>query len=129
MIGRNVYVQNVKGGMKMRSQSRMELPPPCRCCCQVADPVACDNKDCARWRSWFIRQWDSDRQKMLRSVVLAVQPVPGIPLGGRQYYHPERLMQYLYSDPCKLCYLAKIPCEEACKVRKNWEKAREEAKI
>lgn len=127
MIGERISVRNVKGGYVMQSQKRRELPPPCRICYQVKDPAACENKDCRRWRAWFVAQWDKSRQRLLRTVEVQSQPVRGVPLGGRYYYHPEHLMDYLYKDPCKVCYLAGCRCQEPCQLRNNWKNAREEA--
>lgn len=31
---------------------------PCTGCQRVANPQACDNKDCMRWRRWFINRWE-----------------------------------------------------------------------
>ena len=37
---------------------------PCACCQRVANPQACDNKDCMRWRRWFIHRWEQLREIM-----------------------------------------------------------------
>lgn len=127
MNGEVIFAQNAKDGMGMLRQSRSELPPPCRVCYQVKDPAACENKDCKRWRAWFVARWDANRQRLLQVVTEEPQPVRGIPLGGRYYYHPEHLMDYLEKDPCKVCYLAQCRCQEPCQLRRNWNDAREEA--
>ena len=127
MIGENVFVQSVKPGVITQNQRRAELPPPCRACYQVKNPAICENKDCKCWRTWFVAQWNDSRQRVLQQIKGKPQLVPGIPLGGRQYYHPEHLMRYLYTDPCKACYLAGCQCQEPCQLRRNWEDAREEA--
>ena len=50
----------------------------------------------------------------------------GVPLGGRQYYHPDDLRRYLEKDPCKACWLAKCSCQASCQLKRNWENAKEE---
>ena len=127
MIGEKTFVQSVKNGILMQGQSRSELPMPCRLCHQVKNPAACENKDCKRWRAWFIAQWEDSRQRLLKATTAQPRCVQGIPLGGRYYYHPEHLMEYLDKDPCKACYLAGCQCQEPCQFRRNWESAREEA--
>ena len=49
----------------------------------------------------------------------------GIPLGGRNYYHPDDLRLYFEKDPCKVCWLAQCPCQEPCQLKQNWEDAKE----
>ena len=126
MIGENVLVQNVKNGVLTGAQRKAELPPPCRTCYQVKNPMLCENKACKRWQTWFIAQWDTSRQRVLQSVKGQYRSVQGVPLGGRYYYHPDHLMDYLSTDPCKVCYLAGCKCQEPCQLRKKWENAREE---
>ncbi len=129
MMERSIYVRNAKGGMVMASQARSELPPPCRSCYQVADPTACENKNCKRWQEWFVAQWDSNRKRILQAATPQVQTIPGIPLGGRYYYHPDRLKRYFEKDPCKVCYLAQCVCQEPCQLRRDWENAKEDENI
>ena len=35
---------------------------PCIGCSRVANWEKCDNKDCARWRKWFIHRWEQLRK-------------------------------------------------------------------
>lgn len=37
---------------------------PCADCTRVADPQACDNKNCRQWQKWFLPTWDEIRQKL-----------------------------------------------------------------
>lgn len=111
----------------MVNQTRRDLPPPCRNCYQVADPVACENKDCKLWRAWFIAHWNELRKRAQKLVEMEAERSQGIPLGGRHYYHPDYLKRYFEKDPCKVCYLAQCRCEEPCGLRRNWENAKEEA--
>ena len=30
---------------------------PCVGCTRVANPQACENKQCKLWKSWFLRRW------------------------------------------------------------------------
>ena len=30
---------------------------PCEGCTRVADPGACENKNCKVWKVWFLRRW------------------------------------------------------------------------
>ena len=38
---------------------------PCTGCQRVTDPDRCDNKECMRWRKWFIGRWDQLRNAWL----------------------------------------------------------------
>jgi hypothetical protein len=35
---------------------------PCQNCLRVANPKACDNKDCCLWRRWFLSRWEQLRK-------------------------------------------------------------------
>ena len=115
----NRFVRNVKGGIAVGNQMRSELPPPCRGCYLVPNPVACENKDCRPWRQWFIAQWDQRRRQVRQRLEKESCVQQGVPLGGRQYYHPEKLRRYMDNDPCKACWLAKCECQVACRVKRN----------
>ena len=39
---------------------------PCTHCCRVPDGNKCDNKDCARWRKWFLYRWEQLRTRYLK---------------------------------------------------------------
>lgn len=30
---------------------------PCEGCMRVANPDACENKNCKLWKNWFLRRW------------------------------------------------------------------------
>ena len=32
-------------------------PSPCKECTRVANPDACENKNCKYWKAWFLRRW------------------------------------------------------------------------
>ena len=129
MDGQNRYAWNAKGGDVMKIEARSELPPPCQACYQVADPMLCENKECKRWREWFITQWNQRRKQLRQMVEQQAQTLQGIPLGGWLYYPPGQLQRYFEKDPCKICWLAQCKCEEPCRIKSNWENAKEEAEI
>ena len=35
---------------------------PCQSCLRVANPEACDNKDCKLWQRWFLSRWEQLRE-------------------------------------------------------------------
>ncbi len=37
---------------------------PCIGCQRVADPGACDNKNCKLWQRWFLTRWEQLRKAM-----------------------------------------------------------------
>lgn len=38
---------------------------PCLSCTGCADPKNCENKNCSRWRTWFLRAWRDLRKPFL----------------------------------------------------------------
>lgn len=78
-----------------RSQS------PCIGCRRVADPVNCENKNCALWRPWFISQWERSCAVLRRAAA------------------PSTLQEQA-SDPCGSCLCPKELCLTPCQRRLVW---------
>lgn len=70
---------------------------PCDDCRRVANPKACDNKDCKQWRKWFLFRWEQLRRRYL-----------------------------VREDPCARCSLARELCFEPCWQKREWEGAERE---
>lgn len=98
---------------------------PCMNCTRVADPRACENKKCQPWRNWFISRWESIRSCARQEMEQAPQKV-GIMLDGQTYAAPHQVTKYLQEDPCKGCLCPKDLCRLPCRLKNNWNKAREE---
>lgn len=118
---------SAKGGERMKKNREYALPAPCRGCTRVADPCACESKDCPLWRRWFVRRWDSMRTYPRRQMENTV-PV-GISIGGRRYLHPDHLREYLSKDPCAGCGCPRDLCKTPCRAKSSWEEAIKEAKV
>lgn len=103
---------------KMKKRIQCELPPPCRGCTQVRNPLSCENKGCQLWRQWFINRWNGlrtyPRQEMDRTV-----PV-GISIGGRRYLHPDDMRRYRRQDPCQGCGCPRDLCKTPCRAKMIW---------
>ena len=110
----------------MKKRMRRELPPPCRNCTRVRNPVACDNKECQVWRQWFVERWDQMRTYPRRAMDQTA-PV-GIRIGGEFYPHPDHIRQYLRHDPCQGCKCPEELCKAPCRFKINWENRIEEEK-
>ena len=101
-------------------------PSPCLTCTRVADPRECENKNCMRWRKWFLGRWEQihnyPRAKMEQA---QLKPV-GVSVGGTYYAAPHQVQQYLQTDPCQKCYCDRNLCNVPCPVRRAWEDAKKE---
>lgn len=101
-------------------------PNPCLTCTRVADPESCENKTCRDWKQWFINRWEWIRAYPYYQMNEAEHKPVGVPLGGRHYAHPVQVQAYLAEDPCKNCSCPQDVCIVPCRIRKAWEKAKEE---
>ncbi len=98
---------------------------PCLRCVRVADPVACEDKDCALWRRWYIKKWE-DMRFSVRGGMERVKCAPaGVCIGGVHYSQPHRVRGYLQKDPCDGCLCPKDLCVLPCVIKRNWLAARE----
>ena len=122
------YARNVKDGAGAQSPMRSELPPPCRVCCLVKNPAACENKECKPWRMWFTNTWNRRRREVLGKMEGEGQVLRGVSIGGRRYYNPDDLRQYLRTNPCAACHMGSGNCTSPCRIKQNWEMAKEKAK-
>lgn len=99
---------------------------PCLTCTRVKDPQNCENKNCNVWRNWFLMRWEQLRSCARREKDCTVPKPLGVPLGGRHYAAPHQVETYLSTDPCKNCLCPRDLCATPCRVRRNWEQARED---
>lgn len=72
-----------------------ETTSPCRYCSRVLRPENCDIKECALWRSWFIRKWEQTR------ALFTDKPAT--------------------TDPCQDCPWAGPLCTIPCPVRQAYD--------
>lgn len=102
---------------------------PCMRCTRVADPRGCDNKDCVRWRRWYIQKWE-DMRFSVRADMEKVRTEPaGVCIGGNFYSQPHRVRGYLQKDPCDGCLCPRDVCVLPCAVKRSWLRAREDVLV
>lgn len=99
---------------------------PCLTCTSVRDPGNCENKNCVRWRNWFIGRWDSIRSYPRMQMERQSPRVDGVNIGGVSYVLPHRLREYLSKDPCQECLCPRQLCQTPCPTRRAWENTRNE---
>ena len=118
----------VNGVCRMKRREMIMKLSPCVSCTRVENPANCENKNCQVWRQWFIGRWDQ-----LRAYPRLQQEQPpkpaGVPLGGRHYAAPHQVRAYLETDPCENCCCPKDLCDTPCRVRKDWDAARNEVQL
>ena len=102
---------------------------PCRSCTRVRDPQNCENKNCRSWQSWFIRRWDQIRTAPRQQVDATRPCAAGVNIGGQHYAMPHQVRQYLQDDPCESCVCPRELCDTPCRVRRIWEKTRNEVGV
>lgn len=99
---------------------------PCFSCTSVRDPENCENKNCLRWRNWFIEKWENLR-KDPRLTMERRNPGPeGIMIGGIPYVLPDQIQTYLKRNPCQHCACARYECDPPCPTRRTWDGVRKE---
>lgn len=99
---------------------------PCMRCVKVEDPTACNNKDCAAWRKWYISRWDDMRFSVRGGMERVKREPAGVCIGGNYYSQPHRVRGYLQKDPCKGCLCPKDLCVLPCAIKRSWLAARED---
>ena len=97
-----------------------KTPSPCKTCRQVSSSYSCDNKDCPRWKAWWLDQWE--RTRILLCSVKDAPPEEN-PYAF-QYDTPDHVRRYLSEDPCEKCKIPKEFCSTPCRSKKTWEDAR-----
>ena len=101
-------------------------PSPCLRCTLVADPRQCQDKDCQPWRQWFIARWNTLRAYPRQELEAAGDSYLGLAIGGQRYTLPHRVTDYLDNNPCETCLCPKDLCAEPCRIRRDWDKTRNE---
>ena len=99
---------------------------PCMTCTRVADPRACENKNCQMWQRWFIARWEAMRRNVRIQMELAPREPVGVVISGRHYAAPHQVRTYLQTDPCHGCVCQKDLCYAPCPSRRSWELARQD---
>lgn len=99
---------------------------PCARCTKVSDPRSCDNKDCRQWRKWFLEKWDAMRVAPRLQMEKTPKQLEGVCIGGKYYALPHRVDHYLHTDPCDGCLCPKDLCVLPCRVKRDWQAARED---
>ncbi len=99
---------------------------PCLSCTSVRDPGNCENKNCVRWRNWFIRRWDTIRCYPRMEMEQKQPTLDGVNIGGISYMLPHRLREYLQKDPCSSCVCPKDLCSTPCPTKRAWLTSRNE---
>ena len=107
-------------------RSSQSYASPCIRCTRVRDPKACENKQCKDWQRWFLDRWALIHNYPREQMETAELQHVGVPLGGRHYAAPHQVRKYLAEDPCDACPCPRDLCNVPCRVRRAWEKAREE---
>lgn len=99
---------------------------PCMRCRRVKNPRQCDNKQCARWRRWFVKKWDDMRTAPRLAAERQPRAQEGVCIGGQYYALPHRVHSYLEKDPCQGCLCPRDLCVIPCRVKRSWEQARQD---
>lgn len=99
---------------------------PCNRCVKVADPHQCENKDCRQWRQWFIEKWDALRVRPRLEMEARPREAEGVCIGGKYYALPHRVDSYLRTDPCENCLCPRDLCVLPCRIKRDWQAARQD---
>lgn len=99
---------------------------PCVRCTKVSDQRNCDNKDCRLWQKWFIEKWDALRVVPRLQMEKTPRQLEGICIGGKYYALPHRVNSYLHTDPCDNCLCPRDLCVLPCRIKRDWQAARED---
>lgn len=98
---------------------------PCLDCQRVRDPKNCENKTCKEWQAWFIDRWDTMRKRILQAPQGEGIQAQAISVGGKVYYHPDKVRRFLEVNPCARCLRARGLCPSPCNTKKAWLEAKE----
>lgn len=99
---------------------------PCNRCERVDDPHLCENKDCRQWRRWFIEKWNAMRMTPRLDIEKRPREPEGECIGGAHYALPHRVDAYLKKDPCDGCLCPRDLCVLPCRVKRDWQAARQD---
>lgn len=99
---------------------------PCLNCMRVKDPAVCENKECKRWRVWFVQRWDSLRLQPRLQAERRPREMEGAVIGGVRYAMPHRVRDYFGKDPCGSCLCPRDLCVLPCRVKRDWLRLKEE---
>lgn len=99
---------------------------PCLTCTSVRDPGNCENKNCIRWRKWFVSKWEALRSDPRLRMECSTPQLDSVRIGGVPYVLPHRAQEYLQRNPCGECPCPKTMCGAPCPARRAWNNARNE---
>ena len=114
-----------RGEKKMREC----VVSPCYSCTRVRDPAACENKNCRQWRQWFAESWEQTRMNPALQRELKKVGIETVNVGGFHYAHPDRVKEYVQTDPCESCPFPSELCTSPCPARRAWMETRKEVKL
>lgn len=100
------------------------MKKPCISCNRVADPENCENKACRVWQAWFVESWECLRRQPRLARELPPEK-EGAVIGGVRYALPHRVKGYLDKDPCEGCQCPRDLCVLPCRVKRDWDAARQ----
>lgn len=109
-------------------KGEIKTPSPCLTCSRVPDPRNCENKQCKRWQAWFLSRWALIHAYPRGAMDADDLAEAGVTIGGRTYSAPHQVRAYLDTDPCSKCLCPRDLCSTPCRVKRVWEKAKEEKK-
>lgn len=113
----------------MEEKRLYKYPSPCLRCTRVRNPRACENKQCAPWRQWFLDRWELIHRYPRQQMQTAKLEPVGVKVGGRVYAAPHQVREYLDTDPCRKCLCPKDLCGTPCRVRRRWEESKGETLV
>lgn len=99
---------------------------PCGYCTRVREPRECENKSCMLWRQWFIDRWEAMRTAVRVQMDTARAEPVGAAVSGTHYAAPSQVELYLQTDPCGACLCPRDLCRTPCRIRRTWDRARED---
>ena len=103
-----------------------QMESPCKNCSRVRNPDACENKNCRVWRQWFQQRWDETRKHPALQRQLKKTGLESVNIGGRRYAHPDRVREYLATNPCDSCPFPRELCNSPCPAMRAWMETRKE---
>ena len=108
-----------------QQKGKNKMTNPCMRCTKVDNPAQCDDKDCRLWQQWFIERWN--RMRVIPRLEIENRPKQqeGICIGGKYYALPHRIDSYINTDPCDSCLCPRDMCVIPCRVKRDWQNARE----
>ena len=103
-----------------------KTPSPCLSCTRVANPLNYEKKQNKLWKKRILARWALIHAYPHKAMDKDDRKPSGVSVGGRTYAPPERMREYLATDPCTGCLCPRDLCTTPCRVKETWVKAKEE---